>query len=213
MTIDQNQQSQEYTGSRGRTFRVEIKAEAALPSRFGDFRIIGIFDTHNGEEHTAIVRGTVDGAEDVPVRIHSECHTGDVLGSLRCDCRDQLEAALHYIGQRDRGAVIYMRQEGRGIGLINKIRAYTLQDQGYDTVEANEKLGFPAEAREYQGAAAILELLGIRSVALLTNNPAKIEGLREVGMTITRRIPIVIEPNEFNAHYLATKKTRMGHLY
>jgi len=144
--------------------------------------------------------------------MHSECHTGDVLGSLRCDCRDQLEAALRYAGAQERGAVIYLRQEGRGIGLLNKIKAYRLQELGLDTVEANQYLGFPGEARDYKVAAKILGLLGIDSVRLLTNNPDKIDKLRAEGVAIEGRIPIVIPPTPENQGYLATKRERMGHL-
>ncbi|NCN04814.1 MAG: GTP cyclohydrolase II [Spirochaetales bacterium] len=187
-------------------------SDALLPTRFGQFSIIGFLDTQGGREHTAIIRGDIRGAEDVPLRIHSECHTGDIFGSLRCDCRDQLEAALTYIGELDRGAVLYLRQEGRGIGLMAKIQAYRLQDHGRDTIQANEELGLPAEAREYGEAVAMMELLGIRSVALMTNNPAKMDGLSNLGFPISRRIPIIIEPNVHNARYLGTKRLSMGHL-
>jgi GTP cyclohydrolase II len=146
------------------------------------------------------------------VRIHSECHTGDVWGSLRCDCRQQLEASLHYVQEQECGVVIYLRQEGRGIGLLNKLRAYDLQDQGLDTVEANQQLGLPTDARTYEAAAAIIRLLGIRSVALMTNNPDKISGLSEAEIPISRRIPLVIRSNTYNQDYLQTKRERLGHL-
>ena len=187
-------------------------AHAAFPTLFGEFTLIGFEDREGGDELTAVVRGDVRGAADCPVRVHSECHTGDIFGSLRCDCREQLEESLRYIAARDRGAVIYLRQEGRGIGLLNKIRAYHLQDQGLDTVAANERLGFPADARDYRVAARIIELLGIASVRLITNNPAKIAGLQREGIAVTGRIPVVVTANRVNGRYLATKRARLGHL-
>lgn len=187
-------------------------AQAAFPTLFGEFTLLGFEDQATGGELTAVVRGEVRGAADCPVRVHSECHTGDILGSLRCDCREQLEESLRFIGARDRGAVVYLRQEGRGIGLLNKIRAYQLQDQGLDTVAANEQLGFPADARDYRVAARVIELLGITSVRLLTNNPAKIAGLRQEGIIVSGRIPVVVPANRVNGRYLATKRTRLGHL-
>ncbi|MDE0024345.1 MAG: GTP cyclohydrolase II [Spirochaetaceae bacterium] len=196
----------------GRAGQVRRVAHAAFPTLFGDFTLIGFEDSEGGTELTAVVRGQVRGAHDCPVRVHSECHTGDIFGSLRCDCREQLEESLRYIAARDRGAVIYLRQEGRGIGLLNKIRAYELQDQGLDSVEANERLGFPADARDYRTAARVIELLGIASVRLLTNNPAKIAGLEREGITVTARVPVVVPANRFNERYLATKRTRFNHL-
>ena len=187
-------------------------AHAAFPTLFGEFTLIGFEDREGDDELTAVVRGDVRGAADCPVRVHSECHTGDIFGSLRCDCREQLEESLRYIAARDCGAVIYLRQEGRGIGLLNKIRAYHLQDQGLDTVAANERLGFPADARDYRVAARIIELLGIGSVRLMTNNPAKITGLKREGIAVTGRIPVVVPANRVNGRYLATKRTRLGHL-
>lgn len=192
---------------------VELAAEADFPTRFGSFVLFGFLDRTSGKEHTAIVRGNVSGKTDVPVRVHSQCHTGDVWGSLRCDCRDQLEAAIEYISEQECGAVVYLKQEGRGIGLINKIKAYQLQDLGLDTIEANEYLGFPAEARSYDVAAAILRLLGIESVALLTNNPDKINKLTAEGIQVSRRIPVVTAWNHHNRAYMETKKDRMGHMY
>ena len=156
--------------------------------------------------------GDVAGKTDVPVRVHSQCHTGDVWGSLRCDCRDQLEAAIAYIAEAECGAVVYMKQEGRGIGLLNKLKAYKLQDLGLNTIEANHYLGYPAEARDYAIAARIVELLEIESIALLSNNPDKIRKLEAEGVTITRRIPVVIPSNEHNEAYLAVKRSEMGHL-
>ena len=191
---------------------VRLVAQAAFPTLFGEFTLMGFEDRDSGDELTAVVRGDVRGAADCPVRVHSECHTGDIFGSLRCDCREQLEESLRYIAARDQGAVIYLRQEGRGIGLLNKIRAYHLQDQGLDTIEANEQLGFPADARDYRVAARVIELLGIESVRLLTNNPAKIAGLQREGITITGRIPVVVPGNQVNEGYLATKRTRLNHL-
>lgn len=186
-------------------------AEADLPSRFGEFRVVAFDGDPHGKEHLALVRGEVRGKRDVPVRLHSECLTGDVLGSLRCDCRDQLIASLEAVGRMPCGAVLYLRQEGRGIGLTNKIRAYALQDQGHDTIEANRLLGFGDDERDYEVAARMLEALGVESVTLMTNNPAKLRGLREHGMRVTERIPLVTRPNRHNAGYLATKQRRAGH--
>ena len=191
---------------------VELVAHADLPTRFGRFTLYGFYDSRNDKEHTAIVKGDVRGAEAVPLRVHSQCHTGDVLGSLRCDCRDQLEAALSYVNARGMGAVVYMKQEGRGIGLLNKIKAYQLQDLGLDTVEANQYLGYPGEARDYAVAARIIGLLGIKSVSLMTNNPDKISKLTAEGVAVVDRIPVVIPPNTFDAEYLETKRQRMNHL-
>ncbi|RPI70202.1 MAG: GTP cyclohydrolase II [Dehalococcoidia bacterium] len=192
---------------------VQMVAHAKLPTRFGDFELYGFYDARDNKEHTALVPGNVEGKDSVPVRVHSECHTGDVLGSLRCDCRDQLEASLRYIGERDFGAVLYLKQEGRGIGLLNKIKAYQLQELGLDTVEANLYLGFPDEARDYKVAARMLSLLSIRSIALLTNNPDKIEKLRGEGVMVVDRIPLVIPANPYDAGYLAVKREKMGHLF
>jgi GTP cyclohydrolase II len=185
---------------------------AELPTRFGDFHIIAFENNRDGKEHVAIVKGDVIGAREVPVRLHSECLTGDALGSLRCDCRDQLEAALVAIGRMERGMVLYLRQEGRGIGLINKIRAYSLQDQGLDTVEANQALGFRDDERDYAVAAHMLRSLKIESVQLITNNPKKIRQLIDYGIEVTDRIPHIMEPNEFNRFYLETKAAKSGHL-
>jgi GTP cyclohydrolase II len=192
---------------------VQLVAHAHLPTRFGDFEIYGFYDAKANKEHTAVVHGDVKGKEGVHVRVHSECHTGDVLGSLRCDCRDQLEAALRHVGAQECGAVIYLKQEGRGIGLLNKIKAYQLQELGLDTVEANLYLGFPDEARDYKVAQKILSLLEIRSVALMTNNPDKIDKLRAEGVDVVGRVPIIIPANPHDEGYLATKKEKMGHLF
>ncbi len=192
---------------------VHLVAKANLPTRFGEFIMYGFYDGIHRKEHTALVRGNVEGTEHCPVRVHSECHTGDIWGSLRCDCRDQLEAAIAYIADQPYGAVVYMRQEGRGIGLLNKIKAYQLQELGLDTIEANEYLGFPADARDYRVAARIIDLLGIRSVSLLTNNPDKVQKLQEAGVRIADRVPVIAVSNDHNRTYLETKKLRMGHLY
>lgn len=191
---------------------VTLESEAELPSRFGDFRIHAFRSTVDGWETCAVVRGDLAGAEDVPVRLHSECFTGDIMGSLRCDCRDQLEAALRFIGERPRGAVVYLRQEGRGIGLVNKIKAYSLQDEGLDTVEANIALGFEDDHRRYDEAAAMLRLLGVASVQLLTNNPRKQQGLESAGIPVVDRIPLQTPRNQHNDFYLQTKKHKSGHL-
>jgi GTP cyclohydrolase II len=191
---------------------IEFVSKAKLPTRFGIFTIYGFLDHRDGKEHTAMVHGEVRGAEACPVRVHSECHTGDIWFSLRCDCREQLEASLNYINSRERGVVIYLRQEGRGIGLLNKLKAYDLQDRGLDTVDANNQLGLPTDARSYEAAAEIIRLLGIESVALMTNNPDKIKGLRMNRITVTDRIPVVIRSNLHNKRYLRTKKERLGHL-
>ena len=187
-----------------------VPSEAALPSRFGDFRI-GVYRAA-GTEVVAISRGTLAGAGPTLVRLHSECLTGDALGSLRCDCGEQLQAALETIAREDRGVVLYLRHEGRGIGLYNKIRAYALQDRGLDTVDANVALGLPIDARDYTAAAWVLKQLGIRDVRLITNNPAKIAALREHGINVVERIPVEMAPNPKNAGYLKAKADRMGHL-
>jgi len=190
---------------------VSLAGQARLPSRFGEFRAVAFTPDARGREHLALVRGDVAGRDDVPVRVHSECLTGDVLGSLRCDCRDQLIASLERLGRMERGVLLYLRQEGRGIGLANKIRAYALQDAGHDTIDANHLLGFGDDERDYAAAAAMLRQLGVASVRLLTNNPAKLAGLRAHGIAVTERVPLVMEPNPHNAGYLATKQRRAGH--
>ena len=191
---------------------VSIAAETKLPTKFGEFRIIVFKNEVDHKEHLMIVKGDVRGKSDVLMRIHSECLTGDVFGSHRCDCGEQLENALRCIEEQGEGIVIYMRQEGRGIGLTNKIKAYTLQDQGYDTVEANVKLGFPPDMREYSLAAQMLRELDVKSVKLLTNNPEKKEDLERWGITVSKRVPIVIKANSINAKYLNTKKEKMRHM-
>lgn len=191
---------------------VALVSRAHLPTRFGEFDIAIFENNRDAEEHLAITRGDLVNATAVPVRVHSQCQTGDIFGSLRCDCRDQLEQALKIFGQLDRAVLLYLKQEGRGIGLANKIRAYHLQEQGLDTVEANEALGFGDDLRTYEMAAAMLRLLQVQSIVLYTNNPQKITGLEEGGIPIVRREPIVMPPNPHNVAYLATKKSKAGHL-
>jgi GTP cyclohydrolase II len=193
--------------------KVCVKAVAAadLPTRFGDFTIVGFLNNRDAKEHVALVHGEVVGATNVPVRLHSECLTGDVAGSLRCDCRDQLEQALLRLGQVPCGVLLYLRQEGRGIGLLNKLRAYRLQEAGLDTVDANLALGFRDDERDYAVAAHMLHTLGIRSIELLTNNPDKIRQLTSYGVQVAGRSPHVIPPNEYNRFYLETKARRSGH--
>lgn len=191
---------------------VKVVAVADFPTRFGDFRIVAFWNDRDEKDHIAIVRGNVAGAESVLTRLHSECLTGDALGSLRCDCRDQLEAALRRIGEQPCGLLLYLRQEGRGIGLKNKIRAYALQDRGLDTVEANLALGFRADERDYAIAAHMIYSLGVGSIQLMTNNPGKIEQLRQHGVAISGRTPHLLPPNRHNIDYLATKARRSGHL-
>lgn len=191
---------------------VRIAAVADLPTIFGTFHIVGFWNDRDGKDHVAIVKGDPFDKEEVPVRIHSECLTGDAMGSLRCDCRDQLIASLRAVGEQETGMVLYLRQEGRGIGLLNKLRAYGLQDEGLDTVDANVALGFRDDERDYGIAAHMLELLSVRSILLMTNNPRKLEGLRELGVHVSGRIPLVIPANEHNRSYLETKAMRSGHL-
>ena len=192
---------------------VRRQAEASLPSAFGRFRAIGYRNEMDDSEHVAIVKGHPEQASGpVLVRVHSECLTGDAFGSLRCDCRPQLEAALRLIESAGEGVVVYLRQEGRGIGLINKLRAYSLQDGGLDTVEANERLGFPADLRNYGVGAQILSDLGVRRLRLITNNPRKIAGLGGYGLEVVDRVPLVMDPGDDNAAYLQAKRTKLGHL-
>jgi 3,4-dihydroxy 2-butanone 4-phosphate synthase / GTP cyclohydrolase II len=190
---------------------VERVAEAALPTHFGDFRVVGYRDTLSGAEHLALVMGDLGGELPVLVRMHSECLTGDALHSLRCDCGFQRDAALQAIAAEGRGVLVYLRQEGRGIGLLNKLRAYALQDEGADTVEANERLGFPADLREYGVGAQILANLGVQRLRLLTNNPRKVVGLEGFGMQVVAREPLIVGENPRNARYLATKREKLGH--
>jgi GTP cyclohydrolase II len=190
---------------------VKVMAVAGLLTRFGDFRIVAFWNNRDAKEHVALVHGDVIGAERVATRLHSECLTGDALGSLRCDCRDQLETALQRLGGMERGVLLYLRQEGRGIGLLNKVRAYALQEQGLDTVDANLALGFRDDERDYAVGAHMLASLGVGSVALMTNNPAKMRQLQEHGIVVTQRLPHVVPPNAHNQAYLRTKALRSGH--
>ena len=187
-------------------------AEAEMPTEFGDFRIVGYQNLADGKEHVALVKGEWSADEPVLVRVHSECLTGDVFHSMRCDCGLQLEAAMKQIAEAGKGILLYMRQEGRGIGLLNKLRAYALQEQGMDTVQANEALGFQPDARDYGIGAQILMDLGARKMRLLTNNPTKRVGLESFGLEVVERVPIEVPHNERNIDYLRTKKTKMGHI-
>lgn len=210
--VAHNGRGQRRSGSNAKaTQHVEIVAEARLPTRYGLFRIFAFCNDIDGREHIAVVRGEVRGKR-IPLRVHSECLTGDVLGSLRCDCRAQLESALRMLGGLERGVLLYMRQEGRGIGLINKIRAYRLQDSGLDTVEANKRLGFADDARDYYVAARMMGALGVKSVLLITNNPAKLSELRRHGVAVAGRIPLETKPTRHDKKYLRTKKEKLGHL-
>lgn len=192
---------------------VEHVAEADLPTPWGVFRLHGFREGGNGKEHVAITMGHWQPGDELLVRVHSECLTGDALFSQRCDCGPQLEAAMRQVAEAGVGAVVYLRQEGRGIGLINKIRAYALQDTGADTVQANEALGFMADARDYGAAAGILRALGIDRLRLLTNNPAKVEGLEAHGLTVTRRLPLHAGHNPHNRAYLEAKAAYFGHRF
>ncbi len=191
---------------------VEIVARAKLPTKFGTFTIVAFCNNTDKKEHVALVKGDVKGKAIVPLRIHSECLTGDAFHSLRCDCNAQLEAALRKIGKLPFGVILYMRQEGRGIGLTNKIRAYELQDKGMDTVQANEALGFASDMRDYGVAAEMVRELGIKSIALITNNPDKIMDLVAHGVNVAKRIPHEFGKTVYNKSYLAVKKKKMHHL-
>jgi GTP cyclohydrolase II len=207
---------------RPHNFFTECLAEAKIPTRHGEFETHIFRGSHDARrrdaraeavarEHVALVRGDVRGAADVLVRVHSECITSEVFGSLKCDCKEQLDASMAAVAHAGEGAVIYLRQEGRGIGLSNKIRAYALQADGHDTVDANRLLGFPDDARRYDVARDMLDWLGVKSVRLMTNNPDKVDGLRALGVSVVGRVPVVVAPNPFSHGYLEAKRLRMQH--
>lgn len=198
--------------------QLRIRAEAPVPTRFGEFRMM-VFQFDGGADptsglspdHVALVKGDLDGARGVLCRVHSECLTSEVFGSLKCDCKEQLEAAQAEIGRRGQGVILYLRQEGRGIGLANKVRAYALQAEGHDTVDANRLLELPDDSREYDGAAAMLAHLGVGSIRLLTNNPLKVEALRRLGVEVEEQLPSIMRPNRHSIAYLEAKRARMNH--
>lgn len=190
---------------------ISREAEAKLPTEFGPFRIIGFRDTANGEEFVALVKGEIDPTEPTLVRIHSQCLTGDVFHSLKCDCGPQLQRAMEMVQEEGKGIILYQHQEGRGIGIINKIRAYALQDQGADTIEANLLLGFDIDQREYSQCAEIIRQLGAHRIRFMSNNPEKLQALREAGLEVVERVPLEINAEEPAHRYLLTKKEKMGH--
>jgi 3,4-dihydroxy 2-butanone 4-phosphate synthase / GTP cyclohydrolase II len=192
---------------------VKCAVETRLPTPFGEFRLRAYENELDDLTHLALLMGGLEEEENVLVRVHSACLTGDALHSLRCDCGDQLEAAMQRVAAEGKGVIIYMQQEGRGIGLLNKMKAYNLQDEGLDTVEANQRLGFAPDLRDYGIGAQILKDLGLMRIRLLTNNPTKVVGLRGLGFEITERVPIEIEPNEYNERYLNTKREKFNHVF
>jgi len=192
--------------------KISLYSEARLPADVGEFRVLVFHDDRDDKEHLALTMGEIRSARGLLVRVHSECLTGESLGSLRCDCREQLHESMRMIAKAGRGLVIYLRQEGRGIGLGNKVRAYGLQDQGLDTIDANHQLGFGDDERDYAMAVAILKYFDIKSLLLVTNNPAKISDLKEHGIEIIQRVPIEIQPNEHSREYLKTKRDKAGHM-
>lgn len=192
------------------TNKVVRFSETLLPTVHGELRTV-VYRAQDGVEHVALVAGEIAGREAVLCRVHSECMTSEVFGSLKCDCKEQLDAALAEVARRGAGAVLYLRQEGRGIGLANKIRAYELQQKGHDTVDANRLLGLPDDAREYHAAVHMLEHFDVKSIELMTNNPAKVDALRALGVDVVRRLPVVVSPNPHSLGYLETKRARMAH--
>ncbi|HKV90007.1 MAG TPA: GTP cyclohydrolase II [Thermoplasmata archaeon] len=211
-TLEELVHSGETSPAKGAAKTARVVAVADLPTRFGEFEVAAFHSPLDGKEHASLVLGNVADQEKVPVRLHSECLTGDAFGSLRCDCREQLELAMAEIQRRGIGVLLYLRQEGRGIGFEAKIKAYRLQELGLDTIEANEALGFRADERDYAIAAAMLKVLKVRSILLMSNNPAKAADLKAHGTRIVGRIPLEVPPNPHNARYLETKRVRAGHL-
>jgi 3,4-dihydroxy 2-butanone 4-phosphate synthase/GTP cyclohydrolase II len=191
---------------------IDLVEEVELPTAYGQFKLRLYTSSPDGREHLALIKGDLTQADAPLVRVHSECLTGDVLGSLRCDCGNQLHTAMRMVEQEGCGVILYMRQEGRGIGLVNKLHAYKLQENGLDTVDANLKLGFPADLRDYGVGAQVLVDLGLKRIRLMTNNPKKLAGLQGYGLEIVERVPLVFQPGDHNRRYLATKKARMGHM-
>jgi len=208
----QRAQRDDVAGARDDSPIVEWSSTAKMPTRYGTFSVRAFRDREN-REHVVLFQGDMAGQALVPVRVHSECLTSEVLGSLRCDCKAQLDMALAHIAERRIGMLIYLRQEGRGTGLLSKLDAYALQDTGLDTVEAGEALGVPLDARTYELAGEVIRLFDIASISLLTNNPAKIDSLRQQGVEVAHRTPMLCEPNEFNDAYLRAKKSKMSHLF
>jgi 3,4-dihydroxy 2-butanone 4-phosphate synthase/GTP cyclohydrolase II len=190
---------------------VEKGEKVFMPTHYGEFKLIPFKQLSNGLEHVALIKGEWNDDESVLVRVHSSCVTGDIFGSMRCECGEQLHKAMSLIEKEGKGVIVYMNQEGRGIGLMNKIKAYKLQEEGLDTVEANLHLGFNADERDYGVGAQILRQLGVRKIRLMSNNPVKRIGLEAYGLTIVENVPLIIEPNQYNAFYMKTKKLRMGH--